>query len=282
MPPRDSNARATAKEEKEASAQRGTFVLGARYQDSPDPVRVRRRAICLLSLVACIDDFDWRLSSDCLSRARFAPILAEGPFEDVLVKVPVHGDARLEASLTIVPIADRDHAAVEMRLDGSVQLECRGQSRGMLIDSQGVTNIHAIKSVFLNCAGLTCLPATCKADTSLEIKDIAQSRRRLFNRFTEQLARQRVLDSQEETETECSQHVAGAICAGFDREVDSLVEIVNAALRDHLQAASESCRAQWQRVHFETEPDGLRFTRQRDSSAESLNAVGSRGILPTR
>ena len=253
-----------------------------RYQDSPDPACVRMRVMCLLWIVARVNDFDWRLSSDCLSRARFAPIVVQGPFEDVLLKMPVDGDARLEASLSIVPIADRNHAAVEMRLEGAVTLQCKGGSRGMLIDSQGVTNIHATKSVFLNRAGLTSLPAKCDAETSLEIKDIAQSRPRLFNRFTEHLARQRVLDSQEETETECSQHVADAICAGFDREVDSLVEIVNAALRDQLQATSESCRAQWQRVHFETEPEGLRFTRERGLSAELLNAIGFRRVVSAR
>ena len=180
-----------------------------------------------------------------------------------------------------MPIADRNHAAVEMRLEGAVTLQCKGGSRGMLIDSQGVTNIHATKSVFLNRAGLTSLPAKCDAETSLEIKDIAQSRPRLFNRFTEHLA-----DNESSTARKRRKPSAPSTSpmpfAGFDREVDSLVEIVNAALRDQLQATSESCRAQWQRVHFETEPEGLRFTRERGLSAELLNAIGFRRVVSAR
>ena len=50
------------------------------------------RVMCLLWIVARVNDFDWRLSSDCLSRARFAPIVVQGPFEDVLLKMPVRGE----------------------------------------------------------------------------------------------------------------------------------------------------------------------------------------------
>jgi hypothetical protein len=182
-----------------------------------------------------MDEFDWRVSEERLRRARFAAIRVEGPFEDVLLDVPVQGDMCLKATLTIVPITDRSHVAIEMRLDGTVELECEGQSRGMTIDSRGVTNIHAAKSVFVDAAGVKCLPAMCDAKSSLEIKDIAQSRPRLFNRFKEHLARQKALDRQEEAEAECSEHVTVAICAGFDREVEALVKAVNAALRDHLR-----------------------------------------------
>jgi hypothetical protein len=245
-----------------------TLVLGVRYGDPADAERLHKRIGDALALLACVDDFDCRLSSQLLGCVRSAHMVADGPFEDVLLNIPVSGTAHVEGSLKITTIPDSTRAAFEMHIEGTAQLQGIGHKRGVRIDSDATSRFHATKRLLLDNAGLACLPATCSAETSLATTGIASRQPRLIGKFSERIAQQRVIENHKAAEAECSDHVAGAIRAAMDREVGALITAFNAALDEHLAAASEAQRLSWRRVRFRSEADCLSITRAGEGSVQ--------------
>ncbi len=236
------------------------FVLKAGYGDRQAAERLEKRAGELLRMAACLDEFECRLSSELLSCQRAQAMVVDSPFEDVLLSVPVRGDAHVEATLKVATIPSNDHAAFELRLEGTVQMHGLGLTQGVRIYSDATTKVHAVKRLTLDGSGVKSLPASGRAETSFVAKQIKSDRPRLLGRITERVARQRIDDTRRQAENECSDHVRSAICAVLDHEVETLVTAMNRSLTKHLAASAEN-REHWERLRFRTEAAGLCITR---------------------
>jgi len=245
----------------------GSLRLGLRYGDPADADQVHKNIADLLALVACLDDFDCRLSTECLSRSRPTKMTVAGPFQDVLLDLPVRGVAHVEGALRLVPVHDAARAVFDVTIEGTARLQGAGQTRGVRIQSSASARFRATKRVFLDQAGMTCLPATCNAATSLAIKDVSSDRPMILGRFAERIARRRVGESRKDAEAECSDHLVQAMRAAIDREFDRLAGAANAALAEHLAAATKADKTRWQQVRFRTEADSLQVARHVDSQA---------------
>lgn len=236
------------------------FVLKARYGDRQAAERLEKRAGELLRMATCLDEFECRLSSELLGCQRAKAMVVDSPFEDVLLDVPVRGDAHVEAVLNVATVPSKDRAVVELHLEGTVQMKGLGLTRGVRIHSDATTKIHAVKRLTLDGSGVQFLPASGRAQTSFVAKQVTSDRPRLIGRITERVARQRIDDSRREAEAECSDHVRTAICAVLDHEVETLVAAMNRSLAKHLAASAEN-REHWERLRFRTEANGLCITR---------------------
>src|SRR5664279_4335377 len=56
--------------------------------------RTRDQALKTFALLGALDEFQCRLSEDCLSRPFLQPIGIDVAFQDVILGVPVYGEAR--------------------------------------------------------------------------------------------------------------------------------------------------------------------------------------------
>jgi hypothetical protein len=261
-------AEAEESRETESKDRNAKLVLGVRWGDADCAKRLDRRTRSLLAVVSYLGDFDCRLSSEALSHARPERLVVDGPFQDTLLNIPVQGNAHVEGALSMVPVPDNQRVVVDVHVDGTVRLAGSGVSHRVQIESDATVTFHAVKRMFLDATGLTCQPASCIAESDMVFKEItAKQQPRLLGKFAERVAQQRVSDSHEAAEEECSEHVVDAICAAFDRELGNSVKIVNLALSDYLASATAENQAQWQRVRFLSADDSISITR--DSEVQS-------------
>ena len=237
------------------------LVLGVRWSDPGCAERLERRTKSILAVQSYLGDFDCRLSGRALSHARPGTLTVDGPFQDTLLNIPVHGQAHVEGTLSMTPAADEHRVAIDVHVEGNVRLAGTGNSHRMQIESDATVSFHAVKRLYFDNAGVTCLPATCTADSEMVFKEITSRQPKLLGKFAKRVAQQMVSDSQEAAEAECSEHVVEAICAAFDREFSNSAKIVNAALQDFLAAASNTQKEQWRAVHFRTLVDSVCITR---------------------
>jgi hypothetical protein len=258
------------------------LVLGVRWSNPACAERLQQRTKAALAVLALLGDFDCRLSSEALSFARPGNLVVDGPFQDTLLNIPVHGQAHVEGTLTVVPAADDQHAAVDVHVDGIARLTGAGTSYRVQIESDATVKFHAVKRVLFDTAGATSLPTTCTAETDMIFKEITAKQPKLLGKFAERVAQRKIADSHEAAEAECSEHVIEAICAAFDRELGNSTTIVNATLNEFLAAASEAHRAQWQQVRFRTATDSVWISRDTDETSQFAKVTNNLGTaLPT-
>ena len=201
------------------------------------------------------------MSSQILTCGRSSNLSVDGPFRDVLVQVPVRGQAHVDGLIRIVPVPNGKRAVLEMHVEGTAQMVGAGTTHGVRLDSDATTKFHVTKKLYLDCTGMTAERAACRATTVLVSKGVSAQQPMLIGRLTERIARRRVQESQQEAEAECSAHVAEAMRAAVDREVDTLAQAMNTALAEHLAAATDVECARWQDVSFRTETDCLCVSR---------------------
>jgi hypothetical protein len=238
-----------------------TLKLGLQYGDPVLADRLRSRADKALALASHLGDFECRLSSEVLNCDRGGNIVLDGPFQDVLLNIPVSGQAHLEGSLRIVTVPDAARAALEMRIAGTVEMQGTGQTRGVRIGSDATSRFHAVKRLYLDHKGATSLPATCSAESSMVFTAIHSRQPKLLGKFAERIARQRTIEEKDEAEAECSDHVAAAIRMALDREADRLAQAIDRAIAEHLAGATDAQRGLWQCTRFRTETDCLSIAR---------------------
>jgi hypothetical protein len=243
----------------------GSMELGIHYSDPGAPARFHKRTTNLLTLADCLDDFDCRMSSQVLACGRSSKLSVKGPFRDVLLEVPVQGQAHVDGVLQIAPVANADRGALEMRIEGTARMIGSGSTHGVRLDSDATTRFVITKQLFLDHTGMTTQGAKCRATTTLVSKGVSAQQPRLIGRLTERIARRRVQESQQAAEAECSAHVAAAMQVAVDREVEALAQAMNHALAEHLAAATDEQRARWHKVRFHSEADCLCVSRGRDT-----------------
>jgi hypothetical protein len=262
------------------SAQKGTLKAGIAYGDAGMAERLRVRAGKALALASHFDNFECRLASEVLNCARSADLVLEGPFQDVLLDIPVSGQAHLKGSLRLATVPDKTCAALELHVVGTVDLRGAGETQGVRLDSDATSRFHAVKRLQLTHTGAQTWPAACRVESSMVFTGI-RSRPRLLGRLVERVARQRAADDKYNAERETSEHVGAAILAVVDREVDQLAQAINRAIREHLAGANEAQIATWQRTSFRSDADCVSIGRY-DSGTAMLTAWQrpSSGPLP--
>lgn len=258
------------------------LVLGVRWSNPACTERLQQRTKAALAVLTLLGDFDCRLSSEALSLARPGNLVVDGPFQDTLLNIPVHGQAHVEGTLTVVPAADDQHAAIDVHVDGIARLTGAGTSYRVQIESDATVKFHAVKRVLFDTAGATSLPTTCTAETDMIFKEITSKQPKLLGKFAERVAQRKIADSHEAAEAECSEHVIEAICAAFDRELGNSTTIVNATLKEFLAAASEAHKAQWQQVRFRTATDSVWISRDTAETSQFAKVTNNLGTaLPS-
>ncbi len=257
------------------------LVLGVRWGDPACAERLQQRTRTALTVLSLLGDFDCRLSSEALSYARPGSLVVDGPFEDTLLNIPVRGQAHVEGTLSLVPVADQQRATIDVHVYGTARLEGSGTSHRVRIESDAAVTFHAVKRIFLDTAGVTSLPASCTAETDMVFKEIKARQPKLLGKFAERIAHQKVADSHEAAETECSAHVVEAICAAFDRELEKSAKVVNTTLGDFLAAATEDYKAHWQRVRFRTATDSVWISRERGGATQFAQLPAAAGCRAT-
>jgi hypothetical protein len=243
----------------------GSMELGIHYSDPGAPARLHKRTTNLLMLANCLDDFDCRMSSEVLACGRSSKLSVKGPFKDVLLEVPVRGQAHVDGVLRIAPVANAQRGALEMRIEGTARMIGGGTTHGVRLDSDATTRFVITKQLFLDHTGMTTQGAKCRATTTLVSKGVSAQQPRLIGRLTERIARRRVQESQQAAEAECSAHVAAAMQVAVDREVEALALAMNQALAEHLASATDEQRARWHKVRFHSEADCLCVSRGGDT-----------------
>jgi len=242
------------------------MVLGVRWQSPACAEQVQKRARDALTLATCVGDFDCRLSAELLGGLWPAPLVADGPFEDVLLNIPVKGQAHVEAKLSMLPVADAHRAAVDVVVAGISQMQGVARSHRVQIDCDATAEFRAVKRMYLDADGVTGLPATCTAKSTFTTKGITTRQPKLLAKFSERIAQQILVDQQEEAQEECSEHVAEALCAAVDREMGSLMTAINAAFEDFRSSTAETHLNRWQQVRFQSDDGALRITSVADEN----------------
>lgn len=226
--------------------------------------KTRDDTLRALELLGALDAFQCRISEECLTRTVSRPIGLDLLFQDVVLGVPVIGEARLEGALSIDLAPSKDHLAFDVLFSGRVALKGTGRSQDVQIRTDTDVDFRAIKRVEVDQRGMSAAPATCQAKAAITTKEISSSRPKILGKFSERIAQRRTVTSKEEAEAQCADHLAEAVCEHLDREVAAVMAVVNAALAEHLKAADETARAQWKQIRFNTADEWIHIARASD------------------
>ena len=85
-----------------------------------------------------------------------------------------------KAALTMTPAADDHRLAIDIHVDGSVRLAGTGNSHRVQIESDATVIFHAVKRLYFDNAGVTCLAATCTAESEMVFKEITSRQPKLW------------------------------------------------------------------------------------------------------
>jgi hypothetical protein len=242
--------------------------------------QTREETLRTLALLDALDGFQCRVSEECLSRPVSKPVGVDLVFQDVIVGVPVSGQARLEGALQIDLAPDKEHVSFDVILTGAVALKGTGRSQDVQIRTDTIVDFHAMKRLQIDQQGITSLPATCTATAAITMKEISSSRPRLLGKFSERVAQKRSVSSKEAAEAQSAEHLAEAISEHLDREVAAVVAVVNAALADHLKAADETAKSRWSQIRFNTADEWIHIARP-SAGKELLHFAAAQDKTPS-
>ncbi|MBI2826313.1 MAG: hypothetical protein HYX69_16650 [Planctomycetia bacterium] len=234
----------------------------------------------LVELCCNLGDFHCCISPELLQGALGSAIAFDAPFKDVLLDLPVTGDVRFAGQVRITLVPDEEQIAFELCTTGEIQMRGIGRARGVRIHYDGTSRYRATKRIMFASAGLSSLPATCAAESSVTVADVSTGRPGIVGRFVERAARRQAVVNQEEAEAECSEHVEAAIRRALDCEVATLAKIVNTAMSERMQVLRAPERHAWQDIKFHTEDGSIHIARHDERSALAQQPSASRKQIP--
>jgi hypothetical protein len=238
--------------------------------------RTRDQALKTFAILGALDEFQCRLSEDCLSRPFLHPIGIDVAFQDLILGVPVYGQARVDGALRIDLAPDKDHVSFDIIFTGTVALKGTGRSQGVQIRTDTVVDFSASKRILIDHDGISCKSATCTANAAITTKGISSSRP-LLGKFSEQIAKRKSADSKNEAESECAEHLSEAISEHLDREVDAVAAVVNVALADYWKTATPDVKSRWTEIRFNTAEDWVHIARPRSGQEPRTFVAASQG-----
>lgn len=258
-----SGAISQGKHEREATS----LVIDASGSDQQTKQQLQRDAARMVDLCCELREFHCRISPEFLQHALGSAIAFEAPFKDVLLNLPVTGQAHVAGQVRIELLPDDTQVVFVMCLNGQIEMRGIGRARGIRIHYGATSAYRATKRIALDPAGLSALPAACTADSSVTVTDVTTARPKIVGKFVERAARSQVDVNEEEAEAECSEHVEAAVCRALDCEVATLAKIVNAAVAERIGASSATQKEGWHQFHFRTEADSIHIARHAAQSA---------------
>jgi hypothetical protein len=223
--------------------------------------RLQQQSARLLVVASSVPEYHCTVPEAYLNAMLPSRVKFDAQFRDVLVDIPVHGGSHAQGTLQVKLVQDREHASFDLCFMGTIQMVAEGHSRGIQIDSDATTDFMAVKRITLDKAGLFCLPAECEAQSTLTIKRITNRRPRLMGNLVERIARRRANSTTLKAEKECCAHIEEVVRDYMDRHVESLAQVVNVALRSHVQALSAEDKLEWSKIRFCTNRDCLLVVR---------------------
>ena len=156
---------------------------------------------------------------------------------------------------------DRGHASFDFQFAGTIRMIAIGNTQGVQINSDLMTEFHGSKRLRCDRNGLRSRPSRCTARSSMTTQDARYVRPRMFTRMYERVAQRRARATAASLEQECSQHVEHGIRTFMDQYIAALEARIHAALRDHVRGLSAEQRIALDQIRFRTEKDHLVVAR---------------------
>ncbi len=233
------------------------MILALPAEDPRAAQQLRDGARRTFTLAASLREFECQVSHEFLSRSLACPVSIDAAFQDVLLDLPVFGQAHVDGTIWVALVPDDRRVICDVLFSGRVSLKGISQAMGVQVRSDSSVDFTAVKRIVFDHDGLSSLPTVCAAQSTIAINKIASNQPRILGRFTERIAKQRSAASKVEAEGACSAHVADAIAKNVDRQFQQTETTINAALRDYLATAKPDQRAAWNEVRFQTTRHGL-------------------------
>jgi hypothetical protein len=173
------------------------------------------------SLVAAVRQRNWKpnlyaeISERLVSQGMGEAVSEETDVRDCILGTSIFGRAAMCGRTHVRLIDHPDTANVQVVLTGSVRSTNVGYNRGVRIFSRGVTDVEAIKPVYLDPIGFTTGQSTAVCATDSVIDDIVAKRG-----MVERIAWKRAARSKTEAEQIGSEHAEERIATRMDERAE--------------------------------------------------------------
>jgi|GEM_PF-5230336 len=223
--------------------------------------QTREQSTRLFGLLGAMDEFQCRVSKECFVQPSLGAIGSDAAFQDVILGVPVYGQARVDAQAALTLVPDEDQLTFDLTVVGTVALKGTGRSQDIQIRTDTLVDFTATKRIQMNHEGLIAGPTECDAKAAITTKGINSVRPKFLGKFSEKIAQRRSATSKDEAEAECAEHVADAVIERLDEEVNGFLTIVNTSLAEHMEKSAPDAQARWAEIRFVTDDDWAHIGR---------------------
>ncbi len=173
---------------------------------------------------------------------------------EVILGTRVRGKARLTGAVTLDLVANDQHAAMDILLNGSTVSDSVGTNGPVRVFSRGYTSVAAKKSLTLDQTGLTDRPATARCSTRTRIGNVEAGR------LIKHVAMKRIEQTQPQAEAIASRRAAGKIASSVDERSEDLLGDANTSFADKFRLPLVRRGGFPQQLQFRTTDDALEVT----------------------
>jgi len=198
------------------------------------------------------------VSSELLAREARQSIEKVIPVRDVILGVPVQGNARLKAVTSLKLLDGQEKGVFELLLTGSAVSTTRANGGKAVIHCRTVTRFTARKQIVLDQRGLHAQPATCCAVATSTITGVSSPLPRLRGRLARRVAWRRAQSQRAQAERISARHSEQTIGHSFDADIALEMRQANAWLASRLK--NDGISGSRSEPSFRTSITGLRVT----------------------
>ncbi|MCU0979342.1 MAG: hypothetical protein MUF25_09275 [Pirellulaceae bacterium] len=173
---------------------------------------------------------------------------------EVILGTRIRGNARLTGAVTLDLVANDQHAAMDILLNGSTVSDSVGTNGPVRIFSRGFTSVAAKKSLTLDETGISDHPATARCSTRTRIGKVDAGH------LVKLIAMKRIQKSTPQAEAIASRRAAGKIASSVDDRSDDLLGDANTTFADKFRLPLVRRGGFPQLMQFRTTDDALQVT----------------------
>ena len=173
---------------------------------------------------------------------------------EVILGTRIRGNARLTGAVTLDLVANDQHAAMDILLNGSTVSDSVGTNGPVRIFSRGFTSVAAKKSLTLDETGISDRPATARCSTRTRIGKVEAGR------VAKHIAMKRIQQSTPQAEVIASRRAAGKIASSVDERSNDLLGDANTTFADKFRLPLVRRGGFPQLMQFRTTDDALQVT----------------------
>jgi hypothetical protein len=173
---------------------------------------------------------------------------------EVILGTRIRGNARLTGAVTLDLVANDQHAAMDILLNGSTVSDSVGTNGPVRIFSRGFTSVVAKKRLTLDEMGVSDRPATASCRTRTRIGNVDAGR------LAKHIAMKRIEQSTPQAEAIASRRAAGKIASSVDDRSNDLLGDANTTFADKFRLPLVRRGGFPQLMQFRTTDDALQVT----------------------